>query len=133
MTRLLALAAAAVLVATLPRATLAEGRDFVEQRWGAVAAAFWRDSNGTYRAVAGTAWRRPSENDAIKLALNSCRNRGGQGCRIISNTFTGCGYIAIGSRGSRLQYGTGESPAAAVDECRKGGFTCQAPVGGCSN
>jgi Domain of unknown function (DUF4189) len=133
MTRFLALAAAAVLVAALPRTTLAEGRDFVEQRWGAIAAALWRDRNGTAQAASGASWNQPSENDAINVALDTCRSQGGQGCKIIGNTFTGCGYIAIGTSRTSKRYGTGESPTAAVDECRKGGFTCQTPVGGCSN
>ena len=74
-----------------------------------------------------------SENDAINVALNSCRNQGGQGCKIIGSTFTGCGYVAIGNTKTSVRYGTGESPAAALDQCRKGGFTCGNPVGGCGN
>lgn len=133
MTRLATLAAAAALVAFFPQATLAEGRDFVEQRWGAIAAALWRDRNGTAQVASGASWNQASENEAINAALNTCRNQGGQGCKIIGNTFTGCGYVAVGSSRTSKRYGTGESPAAALEECRKGGFTCQTPVGGCSN
>jgi Domain of unknown function (DUF4189) len=133
MTRLLALAAAVMLAAALPRSASAEGRDFVEQRWGAIAAALWRDRNGTARVASGASWNQSSQNDAISVALDSCRNQGGQGCKIIGNTFTGCGYISIGNTRTSVRYGTGESPAAALDQCRQGGFRCANPVGGCSN
>jgi hypothetical protein len=132
MTRLLALAAAAVVAVAFPRSTLAEGRDFVEQRWGAIAAALWRDRNGTAQVASGASWNQPSEREAMNVALASCRKQGGQGCRIIGDAFTGCGYVAIGGSRTSRRYGTGESPAAALLECRKGGFTCQEPVGGCN-
>jgi hypothetical protein len=135
MTRLLALGLVglAVLVSVFPRSTLAEGRDFVEQRWGAIAVALWRDRNGTARVASGASWNQQSENDAINVALDSCRKQGGQDCKVIGSTFTGCGYVAIGNTKTSVRYGTGESPAAALDQCRKGGFTCGNPVGGCSN
>jgi hypothetical protein len=139
MARLLVLAALIVGVFGFPRSAPAEGRDFVEprdsaeQRWGAIAAALWRDRNGTARVASGASWNQPSENAAISVALDSCRSQGGQGCKVIGNTFTGCGYIAIGNTKTSVRYGTGESPAAATDQCRIGGFICQNPVGGCSN
>jgi Domain of unknown function (DUF4189) len=135
MIRLYAIAAVvvAMLVAAAPGPASAEGREFVEQKWGALAAALWRDRNGTARVASGASWGQPSENEAINVALNSCRNQGGQDCKIIGNTFTGCGYIAIGNTRASVRYGTGETPQAAADQCRIGGFRCTNPVGGCSN
>ena len=127
------------LVGAFPMPALAEGRDFVEQqqRWGAIAAALWRDRNGTARVAAGASWNQPSENDAINAALYNCRNQGGQDCKIIGNTFTGCGYVATGNTAASVRYGTGESPEAALSQCRQGGFQCVPsstnPIGGCSN
>jgi hypothetical protein len=122
-----------MLAASSPSPAFAEGRDFVEPRWGAIAVGFWRDQNGTNRVAAGTAVKQTTEQDAINAALGACRSSGGQNCRVVGGAVTGCGYIAVGRKGSRVRYGTGELPGAASAQCRGGGFQCDAPVGGCSN
>lgn len=44
---------------------------------------------------------------------------------------SGCLYIATGTAGTRVTWGSGPTEERATERCRSGGFVCRQPIGGC--
>jgi hypothetical protein len=102
--------------------------------YGAIAAALWRRSDGGVSVTSGVSWNYSSLAQASERAVNECKKRGGQGCRVIG-TFKngGCGYISTGSDREGSRYGTGATPAEAYSTCASKGGGCTPAVGGCTS
>jgi hypothetical protein len=107
-----------------------------EATWIAVAAGF--DPSGQ-RVSVGYSGHKRSRPDAEEAAIRECeRNAPNVRCRSNPSSLlavsTGCLYIVPGNRaGGGVRWGRGGTREAAVDECRRGGFTCPSNklIGGC--
>ncbi len=53
--------------------------------YGTLAAGMWRDSDGTARVAAGSAYDYPQDSYAQQAALNNCHNSGGLNCSIVAH------------------------------------------------
>jgi hypothetical protein len=94
--------------------------------WGAVAVSLENDG-----ASSGYA-RRSNAAEAINAAVANCAQFGRPGCYAPIAAFTSCVYVAISADGSSYSaFGTGGTPAQAVDNCQSRGVSCTAAVGGC--
>jgi Domain of unknown function (DUF4189) len=99
--------------------------------WIAVAGGF--DGNGNNVGV-GYSGHRNSEQDAETTALAACRKQGrGVRCKEAHAVNVGCIYIVPGSRTGGVTWGRGATRDAALNECRRGGYTCNSNrvIGGC--
>ena len=97
--------------------------------WGAVACGTWRDSSGTARVAVGSAINYGTEAGARNRALQECSSRG-RNCT--ATTFSvGCGFIAVGSTSNAVRCVNGTSVQEALNKCRRGGYNCKPPIGGC--
>ena len=68
---------------------------------------------------------------ARQVALGQCASSGMRGCKIVTATQKGCLYVALGALGAEVRYKTGATPSETLAQCRKGGFQCREPIGGC--
>lgn len=99
--------------------------------WIAVAGGF--DGKGQNVGV-GYSGHVASRAGAEDEALRAC-NRYGRGvrCRDPFAVSTGCIYIVPGTKRGGVTWGRGSTPNLALEQCRKGGYTCESKrvVGGC--
>ncbi|MGE3247886.1 MAG: DUF4189 domain-containing protein [Beijerinckiaceae bacterium] len=104
----------------LPQSTPAQAQDY----WGAVAF--------NARGATGTAWRRLSQQSAVREALAACRRNATIPCKVLSGANAACGVVSIGTRGNSrtafgvIRAGLGNARNAALAQCRNAGY------GGCS-
>lgn len=100
--------------------------------WIAVAGGF--DGSGKNVGVAYSGGAHGSKIAAEDAAISAC-NRYGRGvlCREAFAVSTGCLFIAPGGRSGGVTWGRGATRALALEECRRGGYTCNTGrvVGGC--
>ena len=99
--------------------------------WIAVAGGF--GGNGSSVGV-GYSGHFGSRANAENAAVDACqRNRRGVQCRQPLAVSTGCLFIAPGNRPGGVTWGRGATRALALDECRRGGYTCDRGrvIGGC--
>ncbi|MCB1512149.1 MAG: DUF4189 domain-containing protein [Hyphomicrobiaceae bacterium] len=100
------------------------------RKWGALAAGLWR-SRGYGRVAVGSVINASSEEEARRDALRQCRNAGGRNCKVTTSFNTGCGYIAIGTRGRVAGWVVRQSLDEARRACRAKRYRCKKPIGGC--
>lgn len=100
--------------------------------WIAVVGGF----DGSGRSVGvGYSGLRGSRIDAEDAAIAACHRQGGRNvsCREPLAVSSGCLYIAPGSRAGGVTWGRGATRALALEECRRGGYSCNSGrvIGGC--
>ncbi len=99
--------------------------------WIAVAGGF----DGSGRSVGvGYSGHFGSRANAENAAVDACqRNRRGVQCRQPLAVSTGCLFIAPGNRPGGVTWGRGATRTLALEECRRGGYTCDRGrvIGGC--
>lgn len=109
------------------------GRDRDDRRGGWIAVSGGFDSKGRFVGV-GYSGHTSSRSAAEGEALRAC-NRYGKGvrCREAFAVSIGCLYIVPGSRSGGVTWGRGSTSEFALEQCRRGGYTCssQRVVGGC--
>lgn len=113
----------------LALAALSSSAVTASAEWGAVACGTWRDSSGTARVAIGSAVNFASEAAAIARAMQECSSRG-RNCTATSFS-AGCGFITVGSTSNAVRCVTGTSVQDTLNKCRKGGYSCKQPIGGC--
>lgn len=99
--------------------------------WIAVAGGF--DGNGR-RVGVGFSGHHDSRIDAEDAALRACNRYGNDiRCRNPLAVSTGCLYIVPGSGSRGVTWGTGGTREGALQECRRGGYSCSTTkiIGGC--
>ena len=97
--------------------------------WVAVTAGF---KDGRWARV-GFA-RRGSRGDAEIAAIESCNGGpGGVRCENAYSSSSTCLYIVAGKKKNAVTWGRGATKEVALDECRRGGYTCtdREVIGGC--
>jgi hypothetical protein len=101
--------------------------------YGAIAAALWNDASGSAHVATGISWNYSSLGQAQTNAIGQCQSRGGPNCLTVGAFgMGGCGYIATGNSQNGVKYGVGGSPQEALNMCSAGGYSCGAPIGGCT-
>jgi hypothetical protein len=109
------------------------GRDRDDRRDGWIAVAGGFDSKGRNVGV-GYSGHTTSRSAAEDEALRACNGYGkGVRCREAFAVSNGCLYIVPGSRSGGVTWGRGATTEFALDQCRRGGYTCDRKrvVGGC--
>jgi hypothetical protein len=104
-----------------------------DQRGGGIAVAGGFDGKGQYVGV-GYSGYTSSRSAAETEALRACNGYGrGVRCREAFAVSNGCLYIVPGSRNGGVTWGRGSTSRFALEQCRRGGYTCtsQRVVGGC--
>ena len=99
--------------------------------WIAVAGGFGGNGSSVGVGYSGHFGSRANAEDA---AVNACqRNSRGVQCRQPLAVSTGCLFIAPGNRPGGVTWGRGATRALALEECRRGGYTCDRGrvIGGC--
>ena len=103
----------------------------VVRKWGALAAALWR-RRGKAHVATGSAVRYETKQQAINEAISRCRSAGGgRSCKVVTTFNIGCGFIATGRSRRGAGWASGKTSAAAASKCRKQGYSCKPPIGGC--
>jgi Domain of unknown function (DUF4189) len=102
--------------------------------YGATATAIYEDDDEE-KVASGIAWNYSSQSEADQAALDNCSSRGGRGCKVVGRFSNGnCGYVATGSEGSRVCWGSAGTADDALDACHEHGCSsCRTPIGGCTN
>ncbi len=106
-------------------------RDDRRTTWIAVAGGF--DGKGQNVGV-GYSGFESTRAEAEDAALRACNGYGrGVRCREAFAVSNGCLYIVPGTRAGGVTWGRGATSALALEQCRRGGYTCtqQRVVGGC--
>ncbi len=109
------------------------GRDRDDRRGGWIAVSGGFDSKGRYVGV-GYSGHTSSRSAAEDEALRACNGYGkGVRCREAFAVSNGCLYIVPGNRSGGVTWGRGSTSEFALEQCRRGGYTCspQRVVGGC--
>jgi tetratricopeptide (TPR) repeat protein len=101
-----------------------------EKQWNAIASSVWR-VHGRVHVAIGYSGTRSTEEDARSSAVDACRDAGGTTCKSTGAWNYGCVYITTGHTTNRAGWASGDTADAATQRCRKNGFTCKEPIGGC--
>lgn len=105
--------------------------DDAPTQWLATAQSMWRDRKGLAHVAVGFSGTAETADAASAAAIQACKKAGGRGCKVIGPFSTGCLYITTGQSKKGVAYGSGATPEAAATSCRKQGYKCQKPIGGC--
>lgn len=100
--------------------------------WIAVAGGF--GGNGRF-VDTGFSGLKNSRGEAEQAALSACRRGKRATCRNPFAVSSGCLYIVPGTRSGGVTWGRGGTIDAALNECRRGGYSCDRSrvIGGCVN
>lgn len=117
----------ATLFIMAPSASFAQA-----QAWIDLAAAAWNAPDGSAKVAAGYSGVQPTGAAATQAAMQNCQSGGGQGCKNLGPFNAGCAFIIWGSdsAGDVAWWAEATSDATLTD-CKKAGYTCQPPIGGC--
>ena len=99
-----------------------------EDQFGSIALCFETEAVGYSRNMPGQSW-------ANDVAMNQCRENGGESCRVIHQVHNACGAVAVGDE--RITTGAGRSPAeaasAAMQQCTRDTENCTVALGFCTD
>lgn len=101
-----------------------------KKRWNAVAGGIWR-VNGIVQVAIGYSGTRRTEAEARASAQEQCEQAGGQNCKVIGASNSGCYYITTGRNNGGAGWNAGASSDIALRNCRAEGYVCKTPIGGC--
>lgn len=100
----------------------------------------WQSKSGAIAAdgqkgVLGTAEDEPSEAEAIKKAMTSCRANGGEACKVRDSYSNGCAVMTVGTKGFAVGGGSTlkDATSNSMSKCASDGDTgCHVYYSGCS-